>query len=59
MLLTRYHLGDQIKTIEMGGECSTYGERRGEYRVLVGGPQRRMPLERSRRRWKDKIKMVL
>jgi hypothetical protein len=26
MLLTRYHLGDQIKTNEMGGECSTYVE---------------------------------
>jgi hypothetical protein len=35
------------------------GERRGAYRVLVGKPEGRRPLERPRRRWKDNIKMDL
>jgi hypothetical protein len=36
--------GDQIKNNEMGGACSTYGERRGIYRVLVGKPDGKRPL---------------
>ena len=39
----------------MGSEYSTYGERRGVYRVLVG-KQGERPLGRPRHRWKD-IKM--
>jgi len=35
------------------------GERRGVYRVLVGKPERKRPLGRSRRRWEDNIKMDL
>jgi hypothetical protein len=35
------------------------GERRGEYRVLVGKPEGRRPLGRPRRRWEDTIKMDL
>ena len=35
------------------------GERRGVYRVLVGKPERKRPLWRPRRRWKDNIKMDL
>jgi hypothetical protein len=35
------------------------GESRGAYRVLVGKPEGRRPLERPRHRWKDNIKMVL
>ena len=34
----------------MGGTCSAYGERRGVYRVLVGTPERKRPLEKPRRR---------
>ena len=29
-------MGEQIK--EMDGACSTYGERRGAYRIFVGRP---------------------
>ena len=29
----------------MGGACSTYGERRGVYRVLVGKPEAKSHLE--------------
>jgi len=35
------------------------GERRGEYRVLVGKPEGKRPLGRPRRRWEDRIKMDL
>jgi hypothetical protein len=31
--------------------------RRGAYRVLMGKPEGRRPLERPRRKWKDNIKM--
>jgi hypothetical protein len=34
-------------------------ERRGAYRVLVGEPEGRRPLGRSRRRWEDNIKIYL
>jgi hypothetical protein len=43
----------------MGRTCGTYGERRGAYRALVGKPEGRRPLGRSRRRWEDNIKMDL
>jgi hypothetical protein len=35
------------------------GEERGVYRVLVGKPGGKRPLERPRRRWEDIIKMDL
>ena len=35
------------------------GERRGAYRILVGKPEGKRPLERPRLRWKDKIKIGL
>jgi len=34
-------------------------ERRSVYRVLVGKPEGKRPLGRSRRRWEDNIKMDL
>jgi len=33
------------------------GDRRGVYRVLVGKPEGKRPLGRSRCRWEDNIKM--
>jgi hypothetical protein len=35
------------------------GEKRNAYRMLVGKPEGRRPLGRSRRRWVDKIKMCV
>jgi hypothetical protein len=35
------------------------GERRGAYRILVGRPEGRRPLGRSRQRGEDNIKMDL
>jgi len=34
-------------------------ERRGSYRVLVGKPEGKRPLGRTRRGWEDNIKMDL
>jgi hypothetical protein len=44
---------------EMGGAYSTYEERRGAYRFLVGNPEGNRPLGRFRRRWKGNVKMNL
>jgi hypothetical protein len=35
------------------------GEKRNAYRILVGNPEGKRPLERPRRRWMDNIKMDL
>ena len=35
------------------------GERRGVYRVLVGKPETKKPLVRSKLRWEDNIQMDL
>jgi hypothetical protein len=43
----------------MGGACRTYGERRGVSMLLVGKPEEKKPLGRSRHRWEDNIKMYL
>jgi hypothetical protein len=43
----------------MGGPCSTNGEKRNAYRLLVGKPERKKPLGRPRRRWVDNIRMYL
>ena len=41
----------------MGGACSTYGERQGPYRVLVGKSEGKSPLKRPKHRWEDNFKM--
>jgi hypothetical protein len=43
----------------MGRACSTNGEKRNAYWILVGNPEGKRPLRRSRRRWVDHIKMDL
>jgi hypothetical protein len=43
----------------MGKECSTNGEQRNAYRILVGKPEGNRPLVRQRRRWLNNIKMDL
>jgi hypothetical protein len=42
---------------EMGRACSTKGERRNAYRIVVGKTEGRRSLRRPRRRWVDNIKM--
>jgi hypothetical protein len=39
--------------------CTTNGEKRNMYRLLVGKPEGKRPLERPRRRRVDNIKMDL
>jgi hypothetical protein len=43
----------------MGRACSTNGETRNAYTILVGKPEGKRPLERRRRRWVDNIKIEL
>jgi len=43
----------------VGDACSTYGERRDVYRVLVGKPEGKRPIGRPKSRWEDNIKMDL
>jgi hypothetical protein len=43
----------------MGGLCSTNGEKRNAYRLLVGKPEGKSPLGRPRRKWVDIIRMDL
>jgi hypothetical protein len=40
----------------MDGACSSIGEGRDVYRVLVGKPEGKRPLGRPWRRWEDNIK---
>jgi hypothetical protein len=35
------------------------GEKRNEYKILVGKPEGKRPLERPRRRWENNIKIDL
>jgi hypothetical protein len=57
--LHKYYLGVQIEKNEIGGACSTCGERRDAYRVLVGKSEGKRPVGRQRRRWEDNIKIDL
>jgi hypothetical protein len=43
----------------MGGACSTNGEQRNVYRILVGNPEGKRPLGRPRRKWADNIRTDL
>jgi hypothetical protein len=49
-----YTVGRQILLVMAGME-----EKRNVYRLLVGKPEGKTPLGRSRRRWIDNIKMDL
>jgi hypothetical protein len=43
----------------MGRACSTNGEKRNAFRILVGKPEGKRPLEINRCRWEDNISMDL
>jgi hypothetical protein len=51
--------GHKIEKNEIGAECSVYGDGRGVYRILVGKPEGKRQLGRSRRRWETNVKMDL
>jgi hypothetical protein len=43
----------------MDAACSTNGEKRNSFRLLVGKAEGKRPLGRPRRRWVDNIRMDL
>jgi hypothetical protein len=43
----------------MGRACSTNGDNRNAYKIMVGRPEGKRPLRRPRRRWLDNVKMDL
>jgi hypothetical protein len=45
------------RRMRWAGHVARMGEKRNAYRLLVGEPEGKRPLERSRRRWVDNIKM--
>jgi hypothetical protein len=47
------------KRIRWTGHVARMGETRNAYRILVGNPEGKRPVERSRRRWMDNIKIDL
>jgi hypothetical protein len=47
------------RRMRWAGHVARMGEGRVVYRVLVGKPEGKRPLERPRRRWDDNIKMNL
>jgi len=47
------------RRIRWAGHVAHMDDRRGVYRVLVGKPEGKRPLERPRRRWEDNIKKSL
>jgi hypothetical protein len=50
---------DKIEEDEMGVACSMYWEKRNLYRILVGKPDGKRPLEKPSFTWRNNIKMYL
>jgi hypothetical protein len=49
----------KARMMRWAGHVTRMEEKRNAYRLLVGKPEGRRPLERSRRRWVDNIRMDL
>jgi hypothetical protein len=47
------------RRMRWAGHVARMGPKRNAYRILVGNPEGKRPLERPRRRWVDNIKMAL
>jgi hypothetical protein len=59
ILLLQLYLLSLMKEYEMSRACSTNGEKRNAYMILVGKPEGKRSLGRPRRRWVDNIKINL
>jgi hypothetical protein len=51
LFLTKYYLGNKIKTNEMGGACGTHGGQYTRIQSLVGKPEGKRALGKHKRRW--------
>jgi hypothetical protein len=49
----------KFRRVRWVGHVARMGDRRGVYRILVGNPEGKRALGRSRRSWEDNIKMDL
>jgi hypothetical protein len=47
----------KLRKIRWAGHITRMGARSNAFRILVGKPEGKRPLGRSRRRWEDNIKM--
>jgi hypothetical protein len=59
VLFAKHNSNDHVNEDEMGRACSTNGEKKNAYRILVGKPEGKRPLGRPRRRWVENIKVDL
>jgi hypothetical protein len=50
---------NQVKENDISRACSTNGEKRNAYRILMGTPEGKRPLGRPRLSWEDNIKRNL
>jgi hypothetical protein len=57
--LATYDYNYQAKEGEMGSACNTYGETKNAYRLVVGRPEAKRQLGRSRCGMMDNIKKDL
>ena len=58
VIQTKYYSGGQIKRMRWAGHAACMGKMRGAYRILVGDPEGKGPLGRSRFRWEDNIEWI-
>jgi hypothetical protein len=49
---------NKSRRMRWAGHVARIGEKRNAYRILVGKPEGKRPLERPRHRWEDNIRMV-
>jgi hypothetical protein len=49
----------KARRMRWAGHIARMGEKRNAYRLLVGKPEGKRPLRRSKRRWLDTIRMDL
>jgi hypothetical protein len=63
IICTRHQIllgrSNQLRGMRWAGHVALMGEGGNVYRVLVGKPEGKKPLERPRRRWEDGIEMDL
>jgi hypothetical protein len=49
----------ESRRMRWAGHAARIGEKRNAYKILVGKPEGKRPLERPRRKWVDNFKMDL